>query len=85
MRTGGRWWLNLHGGNMIELVLTVCLAGELTTCKTVKLPFVNEGQLVTPYSCAMGAMPEIAKWSEAHPQWRVTRWTCGIAGQSGDI
>lgn len=85
MRTGGQWLSLCTGGVMIELILTVCLATDSATCKVVRLPYVNEGQLVTPYSCAMGAMPEIAKWSEEHPQWKVTRWACGVAGKNADI
>lgn len=70
---------------MLELILTVCLNGEMSSCKVVRLPFVDEGQLVTPYSCTMAAMPQIAQWSEQHPKWYVARWTCGIAGKDADL
>lgn len=73
------------GGSMLELILTVCLNGEMATCKIVRLPFVDEGYHISAYSCTLGAMPEIAKWNEAHPKWHVVRWTCGVAGKNADL
>jgi hypothetical protein len=64
---------------MIELILATCLLDEPTACKEVSLIYSVES--VTLMQCMMGAQPEIARWSEAHPKWRVTRWSCAMAGQ----
>ena len=64
---------------MIELVLSVCLIAAPGGCKDVHLTYTEE--LLTPYQCMLRGQPEMAKWLEAHPQWRVARWTCGRVRQ----
>lgn len=59
---------------MIELVLSVCLVADPTRCKDVGLQYAEN---MTPFQCAMRAQPEIAKWSEANPNWVVKRFKCG--------
>ena len=45
-----------------------------------KLFFHSKADNVTPVSCMMYGQPELAKWTEGHPNWRVRRFTCRLAG-----
>jgi hypothetical protein len=60
---------------MIELVLAVCMISEPDQCKNVHLTFMAEN--MTPFHCMLYGQSEIAKWSEAHPDWKIQRWSCG--------
>jgi len=64
---------------MLELLISVCLIDSPTRCKDVALSYAAES--LTPFQCMMGAQPEIAKWSDSHPQWAIKRWTCQPAGR----
>ena len=66
---------------MLELVATVCLLTAPSECKTVHLSYAED---ITPMQCAMRALPELAKWSEANPRYFVQRWTCRRAGKVQD-
>jgi hypothetical protein len=68
---------------MIELVVSVCLIDNPTKCKDVSLVYMAES--VTPMQCMMMSPPEIAKWTEGHPNWFAKRWTCRPAGQVAKI
>lgn len=68
--------------NLIDLVLTVCLLSNPTSCRTEHLYFENRGTLS---QCMIMAPPEIAKWSQGHPAVKITRWTCEYPNQSRDI
>jgi len=57
---------------MIELAFVTCLAASPTDCEDRSLIF-QEG---TPHSCMMIAQPQLARWVEEHPKWRVARWKC---------
>jgi hypothetical protein len=59
---------------MIELLISVCLIHQPATCKDVHLSYVAEA--LTPYACLMRAQPELARWAEAHPKWRIEKWRC---------
>ncbi len=58
---------------MIELLFTVCLFANEDICEERKLTFVEN---MSPMACMMGAQPELAKWSESHPKWRIGKWKC---------
>jgi len=68
---------------MLELLITACLAADLSRCKTVSITYAAEG--VTPSQCTMASMPEVAHWSIEHPNLVPMRWTCRSAGQRADI
>lgn len=68
---------------MIEIVVSVCLMSAPARCKDVTLSF--EADNVTPFQCMMYGQPEIAKWTEEHPNWSVQRWSCGQARQIAKI
>jgi hypothetical protein len=68
---------------MLELVVSVCLADDLTRCKDVSLVYMAE--TVTPMQCMMMSPAEIAKWSEGHPKWVAKRWSCRPAGRFAKI
>lgn len=70
---------------MIEIALTVCSILHGAACHDERLTFADEGQMITPYACMIGGLSEIAKWSEAHPNWTVSRWRCGEAGRIANI
>lgn len=58
---------------MIELVFVVCLQSEPQICEERAMMFVD----VTPMACMMGAQPQLAKWANEHPKWKVSGWKCG--------
>lgn len=64
---------------MIELVFTVCLGLTQSTCEERSLIYTD----ITPLTCVMGAQPELAKWAETHPNWRVSRWQCRYMDSAG--
>lgn len=65
---------------MIELVFIACLASNPATCEERALTFVNLPGLM---ACMMGAQPQLARWVEGHPKWRIERWRCRMAGAEG--
>lgn len=62
---------------MLELIMSVCLISDPSKCKDVHLQFTEES--LTPYACVMKGQPEMAKWNEGNPNWRITKWGCGRA------
>lgn len=57
---------------MIELLFVACLSTAPDQCQERSLLFTD----VSPMTCMMGAQPELAKWTETHPRFRVTGWKC---------
>lgn len=68
--------------NMVDLILTVCLTAQPTNCRTEHLYFESRGSL---NQCMFLAPPEIAKWTEEHPAFRVVRWSCAFPGRERSI
>ncbi len=58
---------------MIALVFTVCLAAQPRECEERSIAYLEP---LSPMACLMQAQPELARWAEAHPVWRVRRWSC---------
>ncbi len=63
---------------MFEIAAAVCMVGSAQNCREIVLSF--EADNVTPVNCIMYGQPELAKWTEGHPNWRVRRFTCRLAG-----
>lgn len=59
---------------MIELLFTACLSHDPDICLQRSLVYVD----VTPMACIAGAQPELAKWSVAHPGYRIADWRCQV-------
>ncbi len=64
---------------MIEIAAAVCLIADPKQCKEISLTY--EPDTISVFACAMYGQAELAKWSEGHPEWRVSRWRCGEAGR----
>lgn len=64
---------------MLILALSVCLAQDPATCKDVHLPFFNTA--IPAKECVRYGEPEIDRWLNRHPDWRVKTRTC-IASSS---
>jgi hypothetical protein len=62
---------------LIDLVLTVCLAADPGNCRIERIHFESRGSLM---QCILHAPPEIAKWAQDHPTLKVVRWTCSYPG-----
>lgn len=58
---------------MIELVFVACLMASPQECEKKHLVFAEN---MSPMACLMGAQPELAKWRNQHPKWRVGKWQC---------
>jgi hypothetical protein len=67
---------------LIDLVLTVCLLANPTECRTEHLHFESRG---SPTQCMFLAPPEIAKWTEEHPAFKVVRWKCEFPKRERDL
>lgn len=59
--------------DVIDLVLTICLLSNPTSCREERLHFENRGGL---NNCMSLAPTEIAKWSGEHPKLKIVRWKC---------
>lgn len=57
---------------MIELVFIACLASSENDCQQQSLLYTD----MSPTACMMAAQPELAKWVEAHPKFRIAKWRC---------
>ncbi|MFQ1701380.1 hypothetical protein ACJ5NV_12385 [Loktanella agnita] len=57
---------------MIELLFVACLASAPEECRETSLVFTD----VTPAACLMGAQPELAKWTNTHPNYQIRSWKC---------
>ena len=57
---------------MVELLFVACLATAPEDCRERSLVFTD----VSPMQCLMGAQPELAKWSAAHPNMDIKSWRC---------
>ncbi len=64
---------------MLELVFAVCLIDQPQHCKDVHHTF--EGETVTASQCVMNGQFAMAQWSAEHPNWRIAKWSCVVAGQ----
>ena len=62
---------------MIELVFIACLSASPVDCEERSLLYTD----ITPMACLMGAQPELARWAETHPRWRIASWRCAILQQ----
>ncbi|KQT85217.1 hypothetical protein [Aurantimonas sp. Leaf443] len=58
---------------LIDLVLTVCMAGNPASCKEERLTFESRGSQA---QCMMLSSPYVAAWSGDHPDWKVKSWRC---------
>ena len=57
---------------MIELLFIACMANDATACQEQSLIY----QDLTPMACVMAAQPELAKWAQEHPNFRIASWKC---------
>jgi hypothetical protein len=58
---------------MMELMVVVCLITAPDRCEERSIGLYPE---MTAFTCVMQGQPHIAAWVAAHPDLRVTRWTC---------
>lgn len=58
---------------MLRLVFMVCMLNSPDICEEREM-LIHEDMPVV--ACVMGAVPDLARWRETHPNWRVTRWRC---------
>ena len=68
--------------DLVDLVLTVCLVADPTSCRNEHLYFESRGNLL---QCMFLAPAEIARWSGTHPTLQVARWKCAFADRGQDI
>lgn len=59
----------------MELLISACLLAAPDSCRTESL--VVSMEPMTPMTCMVTAQPAIAQWNEAHPKWKVVKWSCG--------
>ena len=62
---------------MIILVFTVCSILEGATCKTVNQTYVPQPGELSVFACARYGQVHASKWQAEHPNWRISKFTCG--------
>ncbi|GEP00802.1 hypothetical protein GCM10007887_19700 [Methylobacterium haplocladii] len=55
------------------LYFTACVSSAPDTCETQRLPL----EVADAESCLVVAQPNLARWVEGHPTYRITAWRCG--------
>ena len=55
------------------LYFTACMANAPDTCESQRLPL----DVASPRACLRVAQPQLARWVESHPNYRVTAYRCG--------
>ena len=58
---------------IVDLIVAVCMAGDPGICREEHLYFESHGSL---RACMAEAIPTLAAWAGAHPQWRIQRFHC---------
>ncbi|WP_417729322.1 hypothetical protein [Roseovarius sp.] len=61
---------------MIELLFVACLAREPEICEERAFQYTDR----TARGCMARAIPELSKWAQTHPRWRIARWSCQPLG-----
>jgi hypothetical protein len=64
---------------MIELVFVACLAAAPAQCQERSLSYAD----LSLMTCMMGAQGALAEWKAQQPAWRISKWSCQIAGARG--
>lgn len=57
---------------MMELAFLACLSTSPQTCENRSLLYTD----ISAFTCMMAAQPELAKWADTHPDWKISRWAC---------
>lgn len=57
---------------MIQLIFITCLSASPADCQERSLIYTD----ITPTTCMTGAQPELAKWVQSHPRWKIAHWRC---------
>ncbi|OWU78261.1 hypothetical protein ATO1_13925 [Phaeobacter sp. 22II1-1F12B] len=57
---------------MIELIFVACLSASPAECESRSMLYTD----ISTMTCVMRAQPELAKWTEAHPNWQIANWKC---------
>lgn len=58
---------------MIELAFVVCLRAMPGLCEERSIGYLPEVGLM---ACMIHAQPQLAEWSETHPELTIARWSC---------
>ena len=58
---------------MIELVFVACLLSPQEFCDERHVLHLPDIGIM---DCMMTAQPQMAKWVEAHPNYKITSWKC---------
>ena len=58
---------------MMELVLVVCLTSTPNRCEERSIGLYPD---ISAMACLVQGQPQIAVWSEQHPELSVTRYSC---------
>ncbi len=67
---------------MIELLISACLIGG-SDCRDVSMLY--DPHDVSLLTCLVMGQAEAARWQVQHPNYRIERYSCNVAGQSKAI
>jgi len=59
----------------IYLLFTACKIATASVCMDHTIT-VEADHMPTPQQCIQNALPELAKWAEEHPGWRIAKFAC---------
>ena len=67
---------------MIELLISACLIGG-EDCRDISMLY--DAQDVSLMACMTMGQTEAARWQVEHPNYRIARYSCNIAGRGKSI
>jgi hypothetical protein len=60
---------------MIELIIAACMTVS-AECREFRMQY--DAREVSLMTCMIAGQPQVARWQQANPKWRVTRWHCDL-------
>jgi hypothetical protein len=67
---------------MIELLISACLVGG-QDCRDISMLY--DARDVSLIACITTGQTEVARWQVNHPNYRIARYSCRVAGQGKEI
>jgi hypothetical protein len=63
--------------NFLEVIFMVCMIENATVCEQKHVAVDQQMSLTT---CALCAMPTLARWAGDNPGWTIVSWQCDYSG-----
>ena len=67
--------------NFLELIFTVCMMENAELCEDKHIAI---DQQMSATTCAMCAMPTLARWAGDNPGWTIISWRCDYSNNRNE-